>query len=287
MNEKLQYAEMLEIPQSTCTITYKPPKKRLFRSKKSLDDIKAKVVKKVNENAEKSEQETLSDESVYRKEIGAEAIEEMQTETALAPIETQEKIEENLGEEISETTTSRIRKVRPKRKKKISIIGVQLIVIGALIATIFLTSALLPNSGINSFFAGAFGVENNATEPLPDNREHEEFTAVLPAKNLSMVSLSDGVMTLSGKGSVYAPCKGIVTTVMQGDDGKYTLEIAHNDNFKTVFKGVDYAYFKEGEQVFSTIPVGYVSGGATACFYDEADEVITDYTLSDKGVVWA
>ena len=49
MNEKLQYAEMLEIPVNTCNITYKPPKKRKGRAKNvDADKVKAELVDKIN-----------------------------------------------------------------------------------------------------------------------------------------------------------------------------------------------------------------------------------------------
>ena len=50
MNEKLQYASMLEIPVSTCNVTYKPTKKRRFGRKKSAatEDVKKELLKKVN-----------------------------------------------------------------------------------------------------------------------------------------------------------------------------------------------------------------------------------------------
>ena len=45
MNEKLQYAEMLEIPVNTCNITYQPTKKRINKGKNFLEEIKEKLAK--------------------------------------------------------------------------------------------------------------------------------------------------------------------------------------------------------------------------------------------------
>ena len=51
MNEKLQYASMLEIPVSTCNVSVKPAKKRLFSKKKKVnhEQVKEQLVKKVNQ----------------------------------------------------------------------------------------------------------------------------------------------------------------------------------------------------------------------------------------------
>ena len=287
MNDKLQYAEMLEIPVNTCSVTYKPTKKRLFGGKNLLDEVKAKLVKKVNQEGEKpfenspQNTEILPDEKANLSVVQTENLGEYSAE-----IQTENGVEFN--ENYGETTTATVRKISPKSKKKISVIGVQLIVIGALIATIFLTSALLPNSGINAFFTGVFETENLQSGVQVDNRNYKEFTAVLPTQNLDGVTLNDGVMTLNQKGSVYAPCKGKVSKVFEDGNGKITLEITHNDNFKTVFSGIDYAYFTVGSEVFSTIPVGYASlSGATACFIGENGETITGYTLGENGVIWA
>ena len=50
MNEKLQYASMLEIPVNTCNITLSPIKKRKFKRKKKEDAevVKNKLIEKVN-----------------------------------------------------------------------------------------------------------------------------------------------------------------------------------------------------------------------------------------------
>lgn len=283
MNEKLQYAEMLEIPVNTCNITYKPPKKRLFGTKKNLlDEVKAKLVKKVNQTDEEKEKN-----GALEPIINAETPVENALETVENYTENLAQTENNEGEILEQTSTATVREISRKKKRKISVIGVQLFVIGALIATIFLTSALLPNSGINTFFTSVFKGDDATVETVADNRNYSEFTAVLPVGNLSSVTVNNGVMTLNEKGSVYAPCKGTVSAVTEGEDGKFTLEITHNEKFKTVFSGIDYAYFTVGSEVFTTVPVGYVSGGATACFIGEDGETITNYTLGENGVVWA
>ena len=94
-------------------------------------------------------------------------------------------------------------------------------------------------------------------------------------------------MQITQKGSLYAPCDGEILSVVKMEDGKFSMEIKHNENFKTVLKGIDHAYFTVGDKVYSTIPVGYTDGKDTVmCFYS-GDSMISDYTIENGEVVWA
>lgn len=240
MNEKLQYATMLEIPVSTCTVNVKPPKKKSFwqKKKKPVEEIKEEVINKVNEM------------------VGEE--------------------------EVLEEQTAIVTQKEGKKAKKLSVIGVELAVICLLIATIFITNAVFPDSGINVFLRSVFGVEKQVEV---DDRVHTQFTPVLATDNLS-VDLSEGVMTLSGKGSVYSACSGRVLSVENTDTG-YVMVIEHNKNFKSVISGLRYAYAGAGEYIYNNIPIGYTDGSVQMCFNDASGGVITDFTLQNGTVVWA
>ena len=276
MNEKLQYAEMLEIPVNTCNITYQPTKKRINKGKNFLEEIKEKLVKKVN-NEESTQAETEAEkDEIFSEETPSDGDKKHAQKCLL-----------EYGE-AEQTSTKNIKNGKEKKPRKISIIGVQIFVICALIATIFLTSALLPNSGINAFFAGVFKAETIENQQSIDNRIYSDFSAVLPSSKLENVTLTDGVMALNGEGSIYAPCEGEITTLEKGDDGKFMVEITHNNNFKTVLNGIDHVYFEMGSKVLSTIPVGYaISDSATACFYGSNGSMITDFTIAESGIIWA
>lgn len=99
--------------------------------------------------------------------------------------------------------------------------------------------------------------------------------------------LEEGVMTFSAKGSVYSPCDGKVTAVTL-KDGKYTIEVEHNKNFKSVISGADYAYVEIGSTVYASIPVGFTRGEEVSlCFYNGENAQITNFNVGDGEVVWA
>ncbi len=322
MNEKLQYAEMLEIPTSTCKISYKQPKKKIIKKKnESLDEPKMELVKKINEETEEKVepvppqaviQEKIeeavqmegeipkedavpeggqelviqsAEEAVAEGEVSENGQAVENTEVASLPVETPVAESAVTAEGvISQTETVTIKRHKFKKPFKINVITVQLVVICLLVATIFITNALLPQSGINTLIANVFGKEEIVEV---DDREYSEFTANLPVENKADITLSNGVMSISGTGSLYAPCDGEVTSLVKGTDGKYTVEIEHSTKFKTVISNIDLIYTSVGEKVYTNVPVGYVqTKGASMCFYKENGAVITDYTIGDDALLW-
>lgn len=262
MNEKLQYAEMLNIPVSTSTITVKPKKKTLFKKKKDVDAVKQELIQKVNA-------ESITDT--------AEVLTETETESI------QEK------KEIIYPNTVNIVKGKKKKgigKLKVNVIGVELIVIGILSAIICLTTALVPQSGLNVFFKEVFGGGTNAVNT--DGRVYNEFAPVLPISNANGIEITDGVMKITSEGAIYSPCDGKISNLaFDQETNKYTVEITHSDNFKSVISGIDYAYGKLGDSVFSNIPVGHIKDVATLCFMGADGNIISNFTLDGNNVVWA
>lgn len=273
MNEKLQYASMLEIPVNTCNVTLKSGKKRRFGRKKAKnpDAVKEELMNKINsETATEEPQELTATHDDYIDQI---------TDQSETPNEIYEQ--ENYAQTVSVTDVAK----KPKRKFKFSVITAQFVIIGVLIATIFLTNALYADSGINVFFKTVFGTNQNETVDL---RTHQDFTPVLAVGKMTDVTLDGGVMTFSGEGSVYAPCDGKITSVTRDGNGKYIFEITHSENFKSVISGLDYAYAGLDDTVYANIPVGYVNtDGATMCFKSGDDLVISNYEIIDGSVVWA
>ena len=260
MNEKLQYAQMLGVPDCTCNITYKPAKKRRKKAKKEvIEDPKQELIDRINNSDEKAS------ESIDNELVKANDLEQENDDTVYI---------------------HGLKKDKKTKMGKFGVLRVQVALIGVLIATILLTNTLLPNSGINRFFASVFSPESQIQST--DSRFYSQFSPSLPVSNIGGISLENGVMNLYKESSIYSPCDGSITAINQAENGTVNLEITHSDNFKTVFTGVSYVYGEIGSTVYSNIPVGYIElDGAKMCFYNGEGEIITNYTLDDNSVIWA
>ncbi len=192
-----------------------------------------------------------------------------------------EPIAERTEREETEGSVSIVKK--ENKKKGVSVIAVQVAVIAALAAVIALSNFYVENTGINAFLRYVF---SSSSAVQTDERLYHEFFAKLPTQN-GAVTLEEGAMTFAAAGSVYAPCDGTVSSVTL-TDGKYTIEVRHNKNFKSTIAGVDYAYVEEGALVYATVPVGFTRGEeVTVCFYNGENARITDFNVDETGVIWA
>ncbi|MBQ7339757.1 MAG: hypothetical protein IJW43_02750 [Clostridia bacterium] len=254
MNEKLQYASMLEMPNSSSTITYKPIKKKRTKKVKVAepDSVKQELVDKVNAQVEE------------------QALEEGQGETL--PI---------IREESSLEQTPSV-SIREKKKFKFSLVTLQSLIIVALIAVIAVTNLVNENSGINVFVRGLFQSE----KVVVDQREFSEFSPVFNLNGTEFV-VEEGVASVSYTGSVYAPCDAVVESVTQDENGLYSIVLSHSQNFASKIDGLKFVYSNVGEQVYSNIPVGYAEVGFSTCFFDSSRALITGYEIIDNAVVWA
>lgn len=166
------------------------------------------------------------------------------------------------------------------QSKGFNVIHAQIIAIFVLIISILLTNIFWEDSGINVFLRGVFNKEQTVS------KEYTDFEPTSPFADRE-VSLTDGYLTASGEGAVYAPSYGEITALNQNADGVWEMTIEHSDTFKSVISGLSYPYYEVGYSVYSTSPIGY-SDGATAItvgMYDE-DILITDYTLENGNIVW-
>lgn len=282
MNEKLQYASMLEIPVNTCNVTSAPAKRK--KRKKPTphnEDIKQELLNKVNLAQEMDNQiadqidsvANANENAVLDKQVENSAIIKVADEKSVKPRKKEDKVFQDKSTAV------------PKRKIAFTAVTVELVIVGALLAVIFLTNAFYPSSGINSFVNKVFG-SSNAVETI-DTRNYAEFSPVLAIGNQENTAIADGIMTITATGSVYAPCNGTVSAVSLDGNGRYTLEISHSQNFVSRISGLDYAYAEKGDTVFGNIPVGYVlSNGITMCFTGAEGKIITDYQVAGNSVVW-
>ena len=268
MNEKLSYAEMLDIPYtSSVTVKRAKPRRHFGKKKVSVDEIKETLIEKINSEEKTDEQNSPVLET-------PETPSEEHQESSPTVI---------MSNENTESEASSVSYKKPKKAKKKRVIGIQLAVIGVLSLGIFLTNALIPGSGINLFLNEVFG-SNSQTVDL---REYTDFTPEIPTA-MKGVYLDGGVVGVSEKSSVYSFVNGVVEEVTRDAIGKYSVKVMHSENFSTVITGLDYCYAEKGGKVLKNVPVGYCkSGGAKLCFYDQFDAVIVNFTLSDNQVLWA
>lgn len=293
MNEKLQYATMLEIPVSTCSVTTKTTKKRKARRKKEVspEAVKEQLFSKINmqESVSESQVETPEWQQAYDQAINEIKEEENAfNQEVLLDEQTseQERVVDDQQVDYVDNTVSIVQTEKKKKKRfRFSVIGAQFAVIVVLVATIILTSALNVDSGINVFFRNVFG---STVEQPVDARTYADFAPVISMGDNDGMQVSEGVISVGGEGSIYSPCDGKVTSLTKGADDRYTIEITHSENFKTVLSGIEHAYVGMEDLVYFNIPVGYLSSdGATMCFTQGDGTIICDYQIVDNTVVWA
>ena len=292
MAENYEYAEMLEIPVQTCTVSTKQKQSAAKKRKPKLSNVKEKVVEKVNEtlaaeqeqakaSAEKEEktEQAVSEEVKAESKSESEEVKEVVNETKANEKndETENKPSEDVAN-VEKTVT-----VSYKPKKKITVIGMETVAIVALVLFIVITNLVMSNSGINTLLKMMNGTYVNKT--AENNLAYTVFSATTPA-SYDKVSVKDGIITVNKSGSIYTPCDGTITDV-QKIDGKITVEITHSTNFKTVISGMDFLYGKAGDKVYSNVPVGFLNKNVvTVSLYDKGT-LITDYTISGNNIVWA
>ena len=179
MNEQfdLDYAEMLEIPVNTVSVT---KKKSFFRRRQKSqpqpqqDDIKDLVVESVNER------------------MGAYVI----------------------SEDVSDPPKpEKIKTVfAGKHDKKTIILWTEASLVGILAICIFLTNLFVPSTVINTFLS-SFS-EPSKEEPV---YSQFTLSPIVGAFSDTEVTLSDGVLSFVAEGSVYPVCDGTVSKVQEAD----------------------------------------------------------------------
>lgn len=253
MNEKLQYASMLEIPVNSCNVTYTKIKRRKAKRKQSAEKIKQEVLDKVNATCVKDEQ--------------------TEQEQNTQSVEQNEQL-------LKETEQVKEKEQKPKRKIMAT---ASMIAIGILVAVIFLTNAIYQEGGLAVFFKNAFTSGQSAQL---EQKDYSDYSPAVALANAS-VNLNEGLATLTGSGSVYSPTDGVVSSVEVMENGKYKIEITHGNAFCSVLSGLDFAYSLVGDTVYGNIPVGYLKGGEMSmCFCKNDGSMIVDYQIVDGTILW-
>lgn len=176
--------------------------------------------------------------------------------------------------------------IRQTPKIKMTVTAIQTCVIGLLLAVILVTNALNVNSGINVFLRGLLGTDSQSV--WADNRLYFDFTPVLNVENATTTVDDDGNLLVTGYGSAYSPCDGVVKALSVDENGEYTVTISHNDYFSSTISGLNYCYVFEGDNVYGNIPVGYARDKSySMCFTGSDGAVVTGYTVENNQVIWA
>ena len=245
------YLKMVEVPVDTCDVVVKPKR----RKKK---DVKEEVIEMVNDDNVTST-ESVSRRLAKKPKSIYNRLKKKDKNKKVNPVE-------------SETTTV--------KSSRFDIVSVQVVAIFVLVIGIILTNVFIEDSGMNNLLRSMFGT-NEATSNL-STATYSEFEPLSPSKT-GEVTLNNGVMTVSS-GSVYAPCDGIVESVSEVD-GKYNVTVRHSESFTTVIKGIELCYLSEGDDVYSSIALGYSAEALEVSMFND-NSLITDYSFSDGEIVW-
>lgn len=265
MSERIDYAEMLEIPVSTVNVVRKKSKKKRVET----DDLKEQVVKTINERVNE----------------GAFA-EEKQEEVSETRFAASEDLTEGYAEDYMQEDPAPV-KVKGKFFDSKLLIA-QFAAVLVLAATIFLTNIFWKDSAINTFFAGLINPAEE-TQTVDDDRVYSQLTmgSVVSSDDITCTVSDTGVMTFTGNCSVYSPCDGKIVSVTE-NEGLYTVKIEHTSSFSTEIANLSTVYFAAGDSVFSTIPVGYTKGeSAVSVSMFDKGTLISAYTVNEyNDIVW-
>lgn len=147
---------------------------------------------------------------------------------------------------------------------------------------IFLTNIFYENSAMNRYASGLFSTENEA-----DTRVYSDFTlsGVVSelADDVEIAVSSAGVMSFTGKASVYPVCDGTIERVAASADGS-TVEIRHSDSFKSVITGLRDVYLSEGDEALANIPMGYADGTVRVMLYADGT-LLNCFTLDEENAL--
>jgi hypothetical protein len=273
VDDELDYAQMLEIPVNTVNVVKKTG---IFKKRKDKDDLKDRVIEKVNCRADRREcaacdgnmgdgmkEDNLAStlQSGNNGSFGNGEYDFLRTEN----ISDMPKVE-----------------VNEKMDKAGKILFGETIAACLIAGGIFLTNIFLPTTAINTFVG-------SLTETAEEEAAYNEFTLSSVVSELSDVTVtktSDGVICFTDKTLVYPVCSGEVANVSESN-GLYTVKIAHTSTFSSVVTGLTQVYSSVGESVASNVPFAYSAGDneVRVSMYD-GETLLSCYTLSGVVPVW-
>lgn len=249
------YAAMIEIPVDTTEIV---TKKRRF--KLNGEDAKRRLMRAIN-----GEKEDES-EDYYVPETDS---------VSVTSVKKEKKRERGRQKTIEGES----------KKGRFDIVAAQIAVVVALLLTVLLTNIFWQESGINKLVKSVFTENTDIVEE--QDVSYDKFSAFSPVRT-SDLSLSEGVMTFSGKGSIYSVADGVVTKVAQNEakTDKKDVYITFSPSFSALISGVDFAYYNPGDKVYKSVPVCYTSGGDVSVYLYSNGKLLKDYTVDNGKIIW-
>ena len=246
MDEELSYAEMLEIPVETVTVSRKEKRRK---TQESDNDLKEKVVEKVNDRMQ-------------------DAYDPLYAEST--PIEREEK------------------PVSAKNKGAKRLLFAEFAAVCALCAAIFLTNIFVPSSAINTFVRSLFHGNGETATDTRTYHDFTLSPIVNDFEEVELAVSDTGVLSFTAACSVYPPCEGTLISLNGDAESGYTLELKHSDSFSTIISGLDNVYYTVGQTVKSNVPLAYSDGEGSVrvMFYSEGS-LLTNYTVAENTLAWA
>ena len=259
------YQNMIEVPVQSFDVVVKPQRRR-------KKDVKEEVIKKVNggetPNLPTSE-EIKARKTSFKKISAIFGKKPREASGAIAENPAPKKAKKRVKESDNGSVSV--------KSSRFDIVSVQVVAIFALVIGIILTNIFWEDSGINTLLRTVF--KNGEAK---NTAVYQTFNPTSPTKT-GEVTVEAGVMHVNS-GSVYSPCDGTVKSISEAD-GKYTVTVEHSDSFSTVISGLDFCYAKQGENVYSSVALGY-SGDAVSVSMFNGASLITSYDLDGDKVVW-
>lgn len=322
MNEEIEYAEMLEIPVSTVSVT---EKRRKFR--KSKGDLKEKLISKVNgKTAGAANASAKIGEAYSYPAYSADfSPAEINAKTAEAPAE--EKTANYAADETYDNAAARSlagdetavsgtafgrdtfgaegenekyysafstvtienereenENAAPVRRK--SAAAGRIIAAEFAAACILCATIFMTNVFLPQSGMNVFFRSLGQKEETPVKKNYSDFTLQSVVSDFAEVPLSvseTGVLSFRGKCCVYPAVDGSLAEVTKNENGTYDIKISHTEDFYGMICGLNEVYYSEGDKVYANIPVGYTRGEEDVqVTMYSGEQMLTSFTVNDQ-----
>lgn len=279
MDESLEYEKMIEIPLSSCEYVHRR-RHRFLKKRKLIKEINQKIADPCADCLEAGECLEFCAEAKNVAGGEAEAIAGFSGESGENFNEFNESRAINAQVKSGDKSKLVLFKSFKRADGQDKIIAAQIAAAFLLVVAIILTNVFWENSGMNVLLKSAFGTSQEQT----DNRVYSDFSLNLPVRGEGL-TYTEGVINVNGESFIYPVCDGTISQIQKGENGKYTVTVAHSDSFKSVIEGADFVCFEAGDSVNARVPLCHTEGGASIYLYDNGS-LLTQYAAKEDSIVW-